>query len=359
MILRPSASYLWSNCAAYPTFKEHVKYEPQNDDAAREGTCAAWVAEQVFKGVVPECMALVGTTHENGWLVTAEMAYHVQGYVNVVNGMGVTVVAEQSVSISARIKGSLDSSTVSFDQGILKVIDLKYGYKRHNPYQHTQILIYGIGEYRRQGSPASITHVELSIYQPRSFSADGPLTSWIITIAELLQWEVYLIARGDLCYEPNPVATPGAWCESCPVAGCQSRLNRLYSDHETINSFKHGHMSADDLANVNDFIDEHEAIVKGFRTALDAETEQRIKSGENIRGRKMETRLGNRKFTSSAAWIEAMTGIKPLKEVLMSPAELEAAGANKIMVKQLSTRPSIGAKIKKVSDADFARVFGQ
>src|SRR5690606_24506915 len=79
--LRPSASSIWTKCAANPRISEHAKTVAQDSDAAREGTCAAWVAECVLNGSFATADDMIGMTHPNQWLVTDEMAYFVGEYV--------------------------------------------------------------------------------------------------------------------------------------------------------------------------------------------------------------------------------------------------------------------------------------
>lgn len=352
--LRPSASYLWTNCTAYPSFAQNVPYEDAEvSDAAREGTCAAWVAECVIKGLAPSCVDMIGMAHANGWFVDEEMAYHVQGYVNEVKRDSVGVSAETTVQISPRIGGSLDSSAINLSGVTLKIKDLKYGHDPVYAFQNSQLLIYGAGEYRRLGCPPSVERVELTIYQPRVPRKEGCSDTWIITVAELLQWEAWIIARGDECFD-NPTPTPGKHCKNCKAAAtCEKAIHVVMANHAALRSTAQMHKTPGQMADMLAFMEVHEAILKGVKTALVAEAEQRVKMGENIIGWGMKERYGNRKFTVTPLHIAMKTGKNPNKDVLKTPAELEREGANTEIVNTISTRPFIGSKIGRVDTGRF------
>ena len=59
---RPSASSIWTKCVGYPRLISTLPkgWETRSADPAREGTCAAWVAEMVLTGVAQECHDMIG-----------------------------------------------------------------------------------------------------------------------------------------------------------------------------------------------------------------------------------------------------------------------------------------------------------
>ena len=75
---RPSAAHRWTKCSAAPLFASRAGPQPTSD-AAREGTCAAWVAELMLTDQPVE----VGMMHENGWEVDPDMIGHMQEYADI------------------------------------------------------------------------------------------------------------------------------------------------------------------------------------------------------------------------------------------------------------------------------------
>ncbi len=206
--LRPSGSSIWVHCAAAPLFQSRSPVEPESDEA-REGTCAAWVGEVVLRGEAPDTHSMIGQAHPNGWVVTKEMAWHVAGYVDLVRSYGGVISAERQVRLTEWLAGTLDSS-VECDTGVLRVIDLKYGMMLIDPFELPQLIIYA-------GAllTPDVQRVELSIYQPRSWHHDGIHRVWRLSADELRQHVARIIAAGERCQDPQPIATPGRHCTHC------------------------------------------------------------------------------------------------------------------------------------------------
>lgn len=356
MDCRPSQSYQWSNCSASPLFRSQVPEEPATD-AAREGTCAAWVAECVLKGDANSCEDLTGETHANGWLITPDMVNYVQEYVDMLRSRGGKVTAEQPVMLSPYIKGTLDGS-VSETPPVLYVDDLKYGIEIVEPWELPQLIIYGAGEFLRLGSPSSITEVHLGIYQPRAYHHAGIHRVWKITVPELMEKAAYLVKRAELCQAPNPVATPGPWCRRCTAKiGCEANAHSVYNGYNVIESTYHRQMTDKELAAEMTAVDFIYRLVKMRRDALEAETESRFDRGAFIPGWFRKERKGNRAFTVDANMIEMLTGVKPFKTVPMTPPDLEREGIKPVVVNKIAKAPVIGYKLERLPQHHFAKVF--
>lgn len=345
-----------------PRIAAGAKAIPQSTDAAREGTCAAWVAECVLKGMFGKCADMVGQVHSNDWVVDEEMAYHVQGYVDTVRGRGGTTNAEMSVRLTETIAGTYDSSAVSFDGETLFGDDLKYGFSIVDVWECTQLIIYLYGEYLRLGRPASIKRVTMGIYQPRAFHPEGIHRTWTITIAELYEYAVKIVAAGDKCQDPNAVATPGPHCTHCKGRlECFSLTATTYKLFDVIERTEQGEMSAEELANEANFIKLAESLLDARKTAIHAELDARLEKDEYIRGWSREKRYGHRKYSVDPVTIHLLTGVNPFKEQVVGPAELERLGdaSTKEKLKSLTYNPPIGYKLKQSTDRDFGRMLRQ
>ena len=123
MILRPSNAHRWMSCAMSAHAQATRPVQPT--DAAREGTCAAWVAELLYAGTHrPD--DLVGTFHENGWEVDREMVDHIAEYVTVLKRYE-HAQTEVFMQHGSGLQGTADCiGWTSTD--LLYVTDLKYGY---------------------------------------------------------------------------------------------------------------------------------------------------------------------------------------------------------------------------------------
>jgi hypothetical protein len=356
--LPPSSSHRWSNCALFMQAAQAYP-EPPEGDEAREGTCAAWVAQMVLTGQAADCTALVGKTHANGWLVTPAMAADVQGYVAMILKRGGTTTCEHTVTLSTDplIAGTLDLSATVGDKPILYVDDLKYGRKVVEVRRNTQLIIYAAAVLRKY-APGTFNVVQLGIYQPRAFHRDGIYRKWVVSVADLQQMADAIIEAGRATYAPNPTATPGDWCDHCPVATrCEALAHTNYARISLVHSQAHRDMTAAELSRELDFLDEAEATVKARKKAVVAEAEQRARK-ENIPGYRLEPGKGQRRFNVPGPVIQAMTGVNPYTEPgLCTPAELIRRGASKDAAHALSIVPNTGMKLVKFGADDIAAAF--
>lgn len=358
--LPPSASHRWSKCAMFPQAAQAYP-EPPEGDEAREGTCAAWVAEMVLTGQASDCNAMVGKTHANGWLVTEPMVADVQGYVDMILKRGGTTSCEKSVTLSTmpHIAGTTDLFATIANIPTLYVDDLKYGRKIVEVRKKPQLIIYAAAILRKY-VPGTFNLVQLGIYQPRAFHRDGIYRKWVVTVADLLRMAEELVEAGRACYAPNPTAAPGEWCEYCPVATrCEALAHTNYARVSLVQSQAHRDMTAIELSRELDFLEEAEATLKARKKAVEAEAEQRARR-EAIPGWRLQMGKGKKRFNVPAPVILMMTGVNPYTEPdLCTPAELVRRGASKDVVNQLSVTPDTGMKLVKADGDAIAAAFGE
>jgi len=331
--------------------------EEEPSDPAREGTCAAWVAEMVLIGQVNRAADMIDLSHENGWLVDTEMAYHVQGYVDRLRSRGGRVIAEQFVRLNEMIGGTPDAVAVVDETGTLYGDDLKYGFSPVDPYRNTQVAIYLAAVLATLNTP--INKIVIGIYQPRSMHPQGIHRTWETTPEELLSFVEWIKARGNECQDPNSIATPGTHCEYCPAAGsCVALTQSVYKAFSVLTETRQMQLTGPQLARELDFINQVEKMLKARKNAIEAETTERMKGGDYVPGYGLEPRLGPRKFSASPGEIAVATGINPYSEPkLCTPAELERRGANKEVVQRMSTRPHIQPKLTRLGDNHYTRLF--
>lgn len=351
--LPPSSSHRWSNCAMFMQASQAYP-EPEEGDEAREGTCAAWLAQVVLTGQAVDCAALVGQTHENGWLITESMAADVQGYVAMVLKRGGTTSCEKYVTLSTYplIAGTTDLTATISDKPVLYVDDLKYGRKIVEVRRNTQLIIYAAAELRKH-APGTFNVVQLGIYQPRAFHRDGIYRKWVVSVAELQKMADDLIEAGKAAYAPNPTATPGDWCEYCPVATrCEALAQTNYARISLVHSQAHRDMTPAEISRELDFLEEAEATLKARKKAVEAEAAQRART-EIIPRYRLEMGTGKRRFNVPGFVIQALTGVNPYTDPeVCTPAELIRRGASKEAVNAMSIVPNTGMKLVKFSIAE-------
>lgn len=358
--LRPSSAHIWQHCALMPLMASRVQEEPPGDPA-REGTCAAWVAEMVLTGAVPKASDLIGRNHENGWLVEADMAHRIQKYVDLIRSYGGKLFVERKVTLNSYIKGTPDAWGLLDEDSILRVDDLKYGFGIVEPYKNPQISIYAGAILRfLTARGVKIRRVVIGVYQPRAWHPAGIHRTWTIEPEQLMAFVHELEAAGERAQALNPAATPGSHCEYCPAAAtCPAVAAENYRVYDHLCAQQQRHMTAVELAEELSFLEMAENMLKGRTTAIEAEVKARMARAEHIPGWHMEQGAGQRRFKYPADVVRALTGVDPEVPKMVTPAELERMGASPLVVTRLTETPRTAPRIKRVAPGHFANLFKQ
>lgn len=352
--LRPSSAHVWTKCALSPRLMALAPPE-EPSDPAREGTCAAWVAEMVLRGERTDCAAMINEAHENGWVVDVPMARYVQGYVDTVRSYGGQIDVERKVRLNGHIAGTPDSFAILADD-TLRVDDLKYGFEIVEP-TTPQIHIYGGALVRQLAArDVKIRRVILGVYQPRAFHPSGihrTITMW----PEDFMRKVHEIERaGEAAQRDDAMATPGLHCRRCSgAARCSAVTHEVYKCHTVMLNGQQRPMTPRELAQEMEFLELAEALLKGRKDAIEAEASAR---SEAIPGWHKERGRGQRRWKVDASMVRMVTGIDPTAGKMVTPAELERMGAAPELVEHLTETPLTKAKWKRVPEGYYAALFG-
>lgn len=355
MRLRPSSAHIWTNCPANPVMSSRMPPEVPGDPA-RQGTCAAWVAEMVLTGAVSSCFDLIGETHENGWLVEPDMASKIQRYVDLVRSYGGAIYTERFVALNDHIAGTPDAFAVVDATGTLHVDDLKYGYGIVEPRRNPQVGIYTGAILRSMKVTPS--RVVIGIYQPNAYHPAGIHRTWETNADEVMGFVGEIEQAGQRALADNPPAISGEHCEFCPAAStCPAVAAANYRVHDATATATQRHMTPQELANELRFLRGAERMLKGRRDAVEAEAKARMSRAEHIPGWHMEQGAGQRRFTADARTVWALTGVKPTYEKMVTPLELERRGARPEIVAKLTETPRTSPRLKEVPEGHFANLF--
>lgn len=327
-------------------------------DPAREGTCAAWLAEVLIKDPSITAVAMVGNSHENGWIVDRAMAHHIQKYVDLLRSYGGDLDAERKVRLNAFIAGTPDAFGILSD-GTLNVIDLKYGFEIVEVTTE-QVAIYAGALVRHMTAHGvTIRKVRLGIYQPRAYHPAGIFRTWEMWPEELMSRVHKIEQAGAACQNDAAIATPGAHCRRCPAASvCSAAAHEVYGAVSRMLNGEQRQMSAAEIANELDFMAFAEAIFKGRRDAVHAEVNARMDRGEQIPRWTRESGVGQRRWKAPKEAIQLLTGIDPSSGKMVTPLELERLGADPEIIKGLVEVPRTKAALKPITQEMVAAKFG-
>lgn len=359
LILRASSANRWMRCAA--SAHPHTSDRPDTDnDAAREGTCAAWVAEVVFNGDATQAIDLLGRTHANGWIVDEDMVRHVQGYIDTVYDLAepgtirAEVYREMDYPLSqVKVAGTLDVEFMRKGSSTEAVIvDLKYGYGTVEP-SSWQLHVYGV--MKAMSDPFET--LTQAIYQPRAIHPGGPFREhkttreYVMLSAKRINEVVSNIASG--------VAEPGSHCHHCvKSANCMALAHSVYRGFEMTRCRDMMAATPQQIADELEMIQAFKEILSARSSAIEAEATEIINSGDVVPGWGLEPKYGKRKLTEDPEVIRGLTGVDAYEKKPVTPLELERRGVPKEMVSMFSTKPFIGKKLTRVDVSDLAKRFG-
>lgn len=323
--------------------------EEFDTDPAREGTCAAWVAESVLVGQYGDCYEMVGEQHENGWIVDQTMARFIQEYVNhVMQAYGDFRNVEKRISLTEDLGGTPDAFAIWPTNGgwHLSVTDLKYGFEIVEPWGNLQLAIYAGAVARLV--PGTVTSIELSIYQPRAYHPHGILRTWKPGVEELTDVLTGVIQAAEVAKQPDALCVAGGHCRYCDAANiCSAVAHEAYRAVSTMQNDMRRNLTAAEMSAELDFIELAEKIIKSRKESIRTEAEERIRNGELIQGWTLERAKGRRAWTVDPVTVQLVTGLDPRKEAMVTPAELERMGADPERVKAVTGVPMREPKLTR------------
>jgi hypothetical protein len=356
---------------------ERLVPEQPSSDAAMEGTCAAWLAEQYLTGAIEKCSDLVETVcPENNWPIDHIMVNHIQRYCDMIIGRGGDIKAERRVYLNEFINGTPDAYATIVEgkrlpcpdgkdgclvnhhiKTTLYVDDLKYGFGIVDP-TSKQVTIYAASiawAMYHQGHAPDV--IQIGIYQPRGYHVDGIYRTRKISFQQLTDEANQIIEDGKKCFDPNAITTPGRWCKYCPAAGvCGALTTELYDVYSMLQGKANRNATLQELSAELVFLDLVSDLLKGRKTAIEAVANARIDAGENIPGWSREPgRNGTRRWTSKVETIKAVTGIDPTSGKMVTVKEMENRGVDPSALAFLCEQPKTKSKLVQITAEDIKR----
>lgn len=347
MILRASSAPSWMKCGVFQSSETE-------SDPAREGTCAAWVAELVLNGDASSADDLLGETHENGWTVDENMVSHMNDYVAMLrNRKGMQGSAEVALQHpTLPLAGTSDHIGWTFqDRTVLYITDLKYGYKIVEP-TSWQLVAYTYMTLSMTPRDRWPDLIHMSIFQPRAIHAKGPYRKRICTIDELMPEFEQMANRIQLIISDQQQCEPAGQCEHCVKAvSCEALTRSVYDMWEPVQRRSFHEPTPQQLGSELAMLERMREVFDSRYATVRAEAEARIGNGGYVDGWRIQRKFGKRKFTKPDAYIQMLTGVDPTDKKTCTPAELIRRGASEAVVATITEKPFIGFELKRF-DAD-------
>lgn len=236
-VLSASGASRWMACTPSAMLEKDIP--DQSSEFAREGTAAHEFSEIYLKHEIGKISQLARTRRVNKFkreneFYSQEMEDYVLQYVDVVvekmneakaRSKDAVILLEQRLDFSNWVpEGFGTGDVVIISDGILEVIDLKYG--RGVPVSavdNPQLRLYGLGAYSQYEMLYDIDSVSMTIVQPRLDS----ISTETLEANDLVAWaDEEVKPKADMAWEGEGEFVPGEHCRFCKIRStCRARAD--------------------------------------------------------------------------------------------------------------------------------------
>lgn len=328
-----------------------------DSEHSEEGTAAHWVAAECLLGRP----VAVGTLTPNGVAVTDEMVEGAELYVDTVCSMrhcsnGDVEQPVQCPSIHPECYGTPDFAYGPRD-GILRIIDYKFGHRYVDVFENWQLLAYAAG---RMKSLLPTVEVVLQIVQPRSYHRDGPVRTWTIKGHELFNYAKRLNDACRAAESPDAACTVGAHCYQCPARHVCEVLQRAeLSALDLAGSTAPLNLTVGAKALRLRMVRRAAMLLEQIDGGLTEDLSASVRSGTHVPGWSLQSSAGREQWTAEPAEVIALgtaLGVDVSKPGLITPNQARKAGMPDEVVSAYSARAAGSLKLVETDEA-LARVF--
>ena len=383
--IAPSSAGVWVKCPGSVTMKEACPELPREVDHNVEGDAAHWLAaqwlhstEKLLRGATSLWLegaknAFVNTNAPNGFVITEEIADHINGYIlDIISILNIADIKEPlhieetvyAPRIHAESEGTAD--TWCFDQstGTIYIWDFKYGYGIVEVFGNWQLINYALGIIDLVADLDPNPLISMRIVQPRPYHKDGPVREWRTTAHKLRKYADQLRVAAIEALGPDPTVTSGSHCQYCSArASCPAAHKAAMSAIDHTMQAGVDKLPPDAMASELQVLRRTAEAIKYRLTGLEAEAMSQIKNGEAIPGWALDVGLGNAVWTRPAEEVFALGDMigKDLRKVAapITPAQAKKAGVDKATIDAFSIREGGALKLVPADNTLGARVFGK
>lgn len=353
-LLSASGAELWLNCPASAI--ANAQYTDEGSEYAQEGTIAHEVAQVYAEAVLSEAghgeldaglRALRSKWGDEA--VTGEMLECAESYAAYIRERvtdSAVVLLEQRLDFSPWVPDGFGTGDcVIIDEGVLTVIDYKYGQgiaveSEGNP----QMRLYALGAINEYDLVYAFDQVAMSIYQPRI----NNVSEARMAAADLMDWgeEVVKPAALEAC-SPEARYHAGAHCRRfCRHAGRCRALSEYCSDFVETHGLRAAvpHLTAEDYLRI---VQTEPLIRLWLDKTLHAATDA-ILAGQPLDGLKVVEGRSLRRWSDERKAFDALVAAGFYGDDLMEPAAVKSVAAMEKALGKRKVAETVGELIVRI-----------
>lgn len=333
-VLSASGASRWMACTPSADLEKDIP--DQSSEFAREGTAAHELSEiylmheigQIAKGTRTR---RINKFREDSVYFNQEMIDYVESYVDIVvekineakaRSKDAVVLLEQRLNFSEWVpEGFGTGDVVIISEGVLEVIDLKYGKGVEvSAVDNPQLRLYGLGAYSLYDMLYDIDTVSMTIVQPR---LDNVSTE-TMTAEDLVHWaESEVKPKAELAWDGEGDFVPGEHCRFCKIrATCRARAdeNLKMAQYEFAEPEEIAAEPTLGLNEIGKILFQADELKKWAEDIKKYALEQAEKHGEKVPGWKLVEGRSNRRYSDEDSVYETLK--KDYEEDRIAPRKL-------------------------------------
>lgn len=322
-------------------------------------------------------MDVIGTTANNGVLITDEMAQASLDATNDVMKVAMDGGLLQKIQIEQRVDCSFiheeldnlkcDCSIWNAETGVLDVWELKFGHRTVEVFECWQLILYALGILKSlevNGHHDQHIRVRMRVYQPFSGHVDGASRVWECVASDLRAYANLLIEGAKVSVDGTGLCKPGPSCAICTGRrGCESLQRSGYTAMDY-----HGHAIPAELKGLSlsteyHLLKHHIEILKERMTGIEEQVLYDIKNAEIVPGLGAKQGYGRKRWRKDINQDEVIMMGDCMDVDLRKPRELETPtkclklGVDESVIDAYSETPKGKMKIIKNDETKARKVF--
>jgi len=376
--LPASSAFKWVECNGSPTLEQSVP-KIEKSEEQKLGDLAHWMAEKILKSyqapstkiITP--MEMEGETGPNKMVVDEEIGEQVGIYtthiLQIADGNMSRLAVENELYCDRVMKGQkiiIDAWFYDGNKGVIYIRDLKFGHGIVNAYMNWQLIMEAMAILDHLGIDGlkdQHIKVNMGIVQPRAFRRNGPIDTWEVMACDLRAYFNQLTMAAADAQGPSPKCKTGPWCLKCNAKGRCDTLDKDFGRcYDYVSETLRYEPTPDELDLELDVLEHAFNVVKARKQGLEDLAIHKLREGEFIKGRGIEDKKSNEKWTCDNATLD-MIGLmigKDLKKgaKYYTPSQvINELGIDRSVISAYITRDTTGTKLVKRNTKALAEQF--